>query len=232
MTNRIYLVRQGENRANLTLEFSSRKVDYSLTEKGILQARQTAEYFRDKQIDAIYASPLKRARETAEIIGEACGLRPVVTENLRELQVGDLEGLPPSRELWAIHDWIVNSWLDSQPERKFPHGDDYFSLWARMKAGVLEACAGRSGQQIVMVGHGGIFTTTLKDLCPGVKFHDILKSIVGNCSISVVDVDIVDEQPRGKLVSWGTCEHLSGEAANMVLGLPVDGTFFPGETSE
>ena len=61
MMNTLYLVRHGENRANLTKQFSYKTVDYPLTPKGVLQAQQTAEFFQDKQIDEIYASPLKRA---------------------------------------------------------------------------------------------------------------------------------------------------------------------------
>ena len=68
MLNRLYLVRHGENMANLTKEFSYRHVDYSLTPKGVLQAQQTAAYFTDKHIHEIYTSPLKRAVETADII--------------------------------------------------------------------------------------------------------------------------------------------------------------------
>jgi broad specificity phosphatase PhoE len=64
--NRLYLVRHGENRANLTKEFSSRLVDYPLTAKGVLQAQQTADYFQQRAgaggIDAVYSSPLKRSR--------------------------------------------------------------------------------------------------------------------------------------------------------------------------
>ena len=59
--NTIYLVRHGENRANLTKEFSYKVVDYSLTPKGALQAQQTAQFFQDKQIHEVYTSPLKRA---------------------------------------------------------------------------------------------------------------------------------------------------------------------------
>jgi broad specificity phosphatase PhoE len=44
----LYLVRHGENLANITKEFSYRAVDYPLTPKGILQAEQTAEYFAAK----------------------------------------------------------------------------------------------------------------------------------------------------------------------------------------
>ena len=67
----IYWVRHGENKANITKEFSYKYVDYSLTPKGIQQAQQTARFFRNKNIQTIYTSPLKRAVETAEIIARA-----------------------------------------------------------------------------------------------------------------------------------------------------------------
>ena len=44
----------GENLANLTREFSHRLVDYPLTEKGVLQAEQTAEHLKNKGISAIF----------------------------------------------------------------------------------------------------------------------------------------------------------------------------------
>ena len=57
----LYLIRHGENLANLTKEFSYRKVDYSLTPKGKLQAEQTARTLQDRGIAAVYSSPLRRA---------------------------------------------------------------------------------------------------------------------------------------------------------------------------
>ncbi|MCB0198167.1 MAG: histidine phosphatase family protein, partial [Anaerolineae bacterium] len=69
-THNFYLVRHGENPANITKEFSYRDVDYSLTPKGVLQAQQTAAHFRNVPVDAVVASPLKRTRETAAIIAD------------------------------------------------------------------------------------------------------------------------------------------------------------------
>ncbi len=66
MTTRIYLVRHGENLANITKEFSYRTVDYPLTSKGALQAEQTAERFIGQGIGAIYASPLLRASDSGD----------------------------------------------------------------------------------------------------------------------------------------------------------------------
>ncbi|MEL7644621.1 MAG: histidine phosphatase family protein, partial [bacterium] len=61
--------RHGENHANLIKQLSSKLVDYPLTEKGILQAQQTGEALAGRGIKALFCSPLKRAKQTAEIVG-------------------------------------------------------------------------------------------------------------------------------------------------------------------
>ena len=70
--NTLYLVRHGENPANVRREFSYKILDYSLNERGVRQAEQTAAYFSngDVKVDVIFSSPLKRAMETAQIIGQ------------------------------------------------------------------------------------------------------------------------------------------------------------------
>src|SRR5579872_6100860 len=95
-TNTLYLVRHGENLANITKEFSYKLVDYPLTPKGVLQAEQTAAFFLNTiPLMAAFASPLKRARETAEIIARAQNLSVTVLEEFREVNVGDMEQRPP-----------------------------------------------------------------------------------------------------------------------------------------
>ena len=217
MTNRLYLVRHGENTANLTKEFSCRHIDYSLTEKGRLQASQTADYFLDKDIHAVYASPLKRALETAEIIAARLGLRSVVMEEFRELNVGELELRPVSAENWQLHNEICMDWMVGGRTRAFPGGDDYGSLWRRMQAGVRAVTAGQSGRNIVIAGHGGQFTMTILDLCPAATLDQILAVESQNCSITEV---VLGEDLRGELVRWAAHDHLHGEAADLVSGFP------------
>ncbi len=217
--NRIYFVRHGENLANITKEFSCRRVDYWLTDKGELQAQQTAEYLAGKDIDEIYTSPLKRAAETAQIIGEWLGLPVVVMDNFREVDVGDLE-LHPTLENWATHNRILEGWLNGSPEVQFPGGDNYFSLWERMRRGLAKISAGKSGKNIVVVAHGGIFTLSMRDLCPTLDIRQLLGGTMKNCSVSELLVQMDGEQPQGELVSWAYHGHLHGEAAAFVNPLP------------
>jgi len=219
--NRIYLVRHGENTANLTKELSHRRVDYSLTPKGILQAQQTAEYFRDKRVDAIYTSPLKRSAETAAIIGQAIGLRPTVVEDFREVNVGLLETLPPTAETWAEHDRIVRSWFTGQPDLAFPEGEDHHTLVRRMRAGLEIAVGDADDRGIVIVGHGGIFTFTIADICRDVDLRVLMRQPSQNCSITEIDLYRVDGRLEGTLKTWAAHHHLSGDAAAFVAGHPA-----------
>ncbi len=214
--NRLYWVRHGENPANITKELSTRHVDYSLTPKGILQAQQTAAWFRDKGLHAIYSSPLKRAQETAQIIAGQVGSPVGVMEEFREVNVGSLEGQPPTQELWARHNQIVASWFSGSPENRFPDGEDYFSLVQRMKDGLRQILTGRSNQNIALIGHGGIFTFTLNQICPDVDLNWVLYQKNENCSITEIEAEIRADQPYGRLVRWASYDHLSGAAADFV----------------
>ena len=216
--NTLYLIRHGENPANITKEFSHRLVDYSLTPKGVLQAQQTGAYFTSRQIDAIYCSPLKRAIETAEIIGQAIGVQPVIFEEFREVNVGALEALGGSPENWATHDSIIRAWFEGQPDRMFPEGENYHMLLERMRAGVQRLLHEQDGKKSIIVGHGGIFTFTLKDICREVDLAMLIASYGHNCSITEIEMHTVDGQIDGVLKRWATYDHLSGEAAAFVTG--------------
>lgn len=219
--NTIYLVRHGENQANLTKELSSRKVDYPLTAKGRLQARQTGEYFHDKAIHAVYASPLKRASETAHIIAGALGLPTTLKDHFRELQVGDLEDLGNSPEAWRQHDEVIAAWMRGDLERSFPGGENCLTVLERMRRGLGEALEGRTGQNVIIVGHGGLFNTTIRDICPGVDAAAIWNSDFPNCGISEIEIARQDGRWRGKLRRWADYSHLHSHAAELVSGWPA-----------
>ncbi|HSO27387.1 MAG TPA: histidine phosphatase family protein [Anaerolineales bacterium] len=235
--NTLFLVRHGENRANLTLEFSSRRVDYSLTPKGVLQAQQTAEYFAGLQaggrvFHAIYSSPLKRAAETAGYIAAALGLPVQILDQLREVDVGDLELAPPSREAWDYHNSLIRGWLDGQPEARFPGGDNFHDLVERALDAYRLALHGRQGENIILVAHGGIFAFTLYKLVAGLQPDWFLGKHSHNCSVSEIEAQLVDGRPVGRLKRWADHAHLSGEAANFAAGLPDARTFQDQATSE
>jgi broad specificity phosphatase PhoE len=218
MINTIYLIRHGENKANITHDFSYKLVDYPLTPKGVLQAEQTAEYFKDKRIDEIYASPLKRAKQTAEIIAQAQQLPVTIMEQFREINVGTLEGQAPTAENWHFHDQIVQDWFEGKYETSFPGGENYHELLNRFRNGLLEVTENKNGKNIIIVGHGGIFTRTMQDICPAVNMEKIIAHENYNCAITRIELHTEGSHIEGIMQMWAYYAHLHGEAAQLVDG--------------
>lgn len=224
---RVFLVRHGENPANLTKEFSCRRVDYPLTPKGVLQAEQAAAHLEGKGITGIFSSPLKRAKETAGIIAERLGLGVTVVETFREIDVGGFEDLPPSAELWRQHNEILDAWFSGRREVRFPGGENHRELADRMRLGLEEAMAGTPAGAILIVGHGGQFTLTLPELCPSVEVAWLRRQDNANASITELLVHRVHGRLQGQLVAWASQRHLHGAAADLVSGVPDETTVWP-----
>ncbi len=91
MSTLLYLVRHGEtvDNANQTMQGQTQG---ELNENGIRQAREVSEEWKDKALDAIVASDLKRSIDTAVIIAAPHGLEVVTTPLLRERDWGDFTG--------------------------------------------------------------------------------------------------------------------------------------------
>jgi glucosyl-3-phosphoglycerate phosphatase len=88
----LLLVRHGETDWNAGGRLQG-QTDRPLSDYGRMQARQLADELAADHVDAIYASDLSRARETAEIVGERLGLPVGLDADLREKDWGTWEGL-------------------------------------------------------------------------------------------------------------------------------------------
>jgi broad specificity phosphatase PhoE len=88
----LILVRHGETDWNADGRLQGH-TDRPLSDFGRRQARELAEELAGEQLEAVYASDLSRARETAEILGERLGLPVALDPDLREKDWGTWEGL-------------------------------------------------------------------------------------------------------------------------------------------
>jgi broad specificity phosphatase PhoE len=93
-----------------------------------------------------------------------------------------------------------------------------------MRSGVEQVIAGKTGRNIVIVGHGAIFTITLQDLCGGVDMAQILSGENHNCSVSELTVALQGGRLDAELIRWASYEHLQGFAAELVPGSPDEHT--------
>ncbi|NOK58379.1 MAG: hypothetical protein GFH27_549279n185 [Chloroflexi bacterium AL-W] len=218
--NTLYFVRHGENLANLTKEFSHKKVDYSLTPKGVLQAQQTAAHFANQPIDASYTSPLKRALETAQIIVQPHNLDTPIVEAFREINVGSLEGQMITKEVWQFYLSIIDDWRNNKPTTMFPDGENLVMLRERMRGAIKDVVTNRINQHIIIVAHDGVITGSVSDFCANAEFVEIDQLENHNCSITRVTVEMDHGVLAGQLEEWTAFAHLSGEAAALVSGMP------------
>jgi broad specificity phosphatase PhoE len=140
----IAFVRHGEtppNRDGLVLG----RADPGLTEEGRRQAQRLAEVFGNEAVSAVLTSPLARARETAETIAAACGLRADSDERLVEIDWGEWEG----RSVAGLASAEVERWRAESGTA--PEGESLRSVCQRMASFCTEALE-RDGM-VVAVSH-------------------------------------------------------------------------------
>lgn len=93
---KIYIIRHGETVWNLEHKFQG-WLNSDLTDNGQNQAKLAGQFLKDQSIGQIYCSPLKRVKDTLEIIKkeskELKELDPIFNENLKECNYGDIEGM-------------------------------------------------------------------------------------------------------------------------------------------
>ena len=116
---RIYFARHGESEANVLRVFSNRSQQHPLTNTGRGQAAALGERLLRADIRQIFAIPLPRARESAEIIGSLLGIHVVLSDSLREWDVGELEGRN-DQAAWAQYWDVRRRWVYRPTRREGP----------------------------------------------------------------------------------------------------------------
>ena len=147
----ILLARHGETDWNRENRFQGH-ADPPLNETGRAQAAELAAALANEPLAAVYSSPLRRAFETAQIVGEPHGLEPVPVDALREVDVGSWQGLTRGEIEERFPEQFAR-WLDY--EQGWEDGESYDEMGQRVLAALLELAAAHEGERILAVSHGG-----------------------------------------------------------------------------
>lgn len=197
------LVRHGETAANVEGVWHG-STDSSLTERGRAQAACVAAHLVATRADAvaIYASPLARARDTAEAIGARLGLVPHLLEDLREYHLGAWEGIS-YRELEERHRLLER--MQQEPDWQPGGGESPRQVALRVAAAWRRIAAGHPEGRVIVVGHGGAITLALGLLIDG----DVAawRRVMDNCAVSDLALD-----PRPTLIRFNERDHLAAPA--------------------
>src|SRR5687768_11351903 len=160
---KLYFVRHGESEANTRRVISNRESLFGLTDLGKSQANILAGRLKDIPVTAIFASPVLRARETADILSQAFGQPYQVTEALREYDCGVLEEQSDDVS-WRLHREIAEDWTLHHNYLLKPEGGECFLDIQIRFLPFIEALTGdgpQRNQHILLVGHGGLFQLML-----------------------------------------------------------------------
>lgn len=136
--------------------------DIPLNEKGLKQAEKLGDYLKDTPIDAIYASDLSRARQTAEAVAQHHGLTVVQIATLRERYYGEWEGLTFEQ---------INERDPNHRQIRREGGiygiERFADLQERVVNGLTELGRKHTGQRVVAVSHGGSINAFLHRVTAG-----------------------------------------------------------------
>ncbi len=174
------LVRHGETDWNRDRRFQGH-ADPPLNETGREQARALGAELAGERLDAVYSSDLARAHETAEIISARTGARVVLDPDLREIDVGEWQGLTWP-EIEQRYPAGVQNWHESG--HGWQSGETYDQLGERVVAALRRIAAEHPAGRVAIVGHGG----TVRSVRALVEGRTVAESrrespAIGNCEV-------------------------------------------------
>jgi broad specificity phosphatase PhoE len=153
-TTELILIRHGESVWNVEGRWQG-QADPPLSERGRSQARDAVQRIAGLEPEALYSSTLRRAHETALILGRGIDLEPRVEPRLREFNVGVWSGLtkPEIEQRWpGQYARFSFRELDFRPGG----GESPRELMARVHQALDEIAHRHAGQRVLLVSHGGV----------------------------------------------------------------------------
>jgi broad specificity phosphatase PhoE len=182
----IFLARHGESDWNVEKRFQGHS-DRPLTERGRKQARALADLVGAEKIDAVYTSPLSRARETAEIVAARAGLEAVALPELREVDTGSWSGLSRA-DVEARFPEGFARWRSGGSG--WENGESYDEMAERVIGALRKIAEDHPDGRVLVISHGGPIRA-IHAAAEGLAIKDYrrLKPVEPNARLSAVAVE-------------------------------------------
>lgn len=181
---KIIFARHGESEANVERIISNRDLPHHLTAKGRQQAHTLAEQLSEQPIIALYASPILRAQQTAQILAERLHLPVQSADALREFDCGVMEGRGDP-DAWRAHEAVVHAWDEAHDyDYRISDGESFNDLRTRFVPfveGLLREFAEVDGT-ILLVSHGATLHHMLPLVLSNVERSLTRAHPLGNCA--------------------------------------------------
>ncbi|WP_050754348.1 histidine phosphatase family protein [Gleimia coleocanis] len=172
---KLVLVRHGQTTSNTTRALDTAMPGAPLDETGHTQAQLMAQNFEElvgSAPDAIFVSPLIRARQTAAALEEKYGLTATVLPGIAEISAGDMEMSETDEHIFTYLGTILN-WIQGDLAQQMPGGETGYQVMQRFSQAIVagvETAYAQGQETVVFVAHGAlcrfIAHTLSKDITP------------------------------------------------------------------
>jgi broad specificity phosphatase PhoE len=211
----IILVRHGETEWNIKGIVQGGGSDLSLNDKGQRQSGLLAGRLVGAPIKAVYSSPMKRALETAGTIASGHKQEVIVEQDLREMMLGELEGIALRQMFGKIDELLVsNGQPKIQPENrsdfwrgvKYCGGENLPALQLRVKSTLDRITGSHPDDLVVMVSHHFVIMAVVCEIL-NMPIEQMGRLRLDNASLSAVSID----GARSRLLYFNDTCHLKGK---------------------
>ena len=184
MARRIVLIRHGCAPGAPTGSFVGR-TDLPLSPEGLEQVRGLVPLVRRAAPGVCYCSPLRRARQSGELLCQALSLTARPDEDLREIDFGAWEG-KTFEEVAAASPRAVKQWAQFDHKFAFPGGESLGGFLARVRR-VARRLAADPADTVLAVTHGGVIRMMICHFL-GLRPRDYVLFDVAIAGCAILDV--------------------------------------------
>lgn len=194
----LFLIRHGQTESNVNGLLHG-ATDVPLNPLGKRQAEQVALRIQQMEdISSIYASPLQRARHTAEAISRKSGLPLRLHPGLAEMNFGLAEGIVIA-EIASLYPEVYERLNDlDDHDVSFPEGESRREFAQRIESALDDIINERMGEKVIVVAHGGVIAAATA-LMLGQPTGDWRRYSIANCSVT--HFEIATEGPIAHVIS-------------------------------
>ncbi len=199
---KLTVIRHGETEWN-KIGLQQGHLDSPLTEIGIKQAQAVTGKLSNEKIDVIYSSDLGRAMRTAEIIADELDLKIIPDKNLRERNLGILQGIT-KKEFAEKCPEEYSKFLSGDPNYQFPNGESARQRYDRNIKGIIDIVSNHKGQNILIVSHGGVLNSLIRYVL-NIPLENKRCFSLFNLSVNRFTI----KNGKWSLDTWGDISHLN-----------------------
>jgi probable phosphomutase (TIGR03848 family) len=181
---RLLLIRHGANDAQKSGVLIGWASGVHLNQVGRDQAQALAQRLASVEVAAVYASPLERTLETAEIVAAPHGLPVVVREELGEVRIGRWTG-QPLEKLRKLRLWRKVQFVPSA--MRFPGGESFQEVQMRAVAELERLCTEHPKQTVAVVSHADVIKAAVA-YSIGLHLDLFQRLVIAPASLTVLEL--------------------------------------------